>query len=133
MAKIYLIYLFGAAAFAMLRSVQTLWSIRQIRGKGCEEERTRLNRLASRVHFLRRLLTLNALLLGAVLSNEILATLRVVQLSFASLSEYRLQEALQVPTAFAFFSLFILVCLHILQWIADARIRRQFQGTGSSF
>ena len=124
--QIYLIFLFGTGALAVLRSAQTIWSIRQIKRIGTEEGRTLLNQLTIRVYFLRQLLTLNVLLLGVVLANEVFATLRAVQLSFLSLTEYRLQEALEVPTAFAFLWLLILTCLHILQWIVDARIRRQF-------
>ncbi len=126
-ARIYLLGLFGTSAVAIVRSARTLWSLRQKRGDAGHEATPTLSRLASRIHSLQQLLVLVLLVFGAVLTNEVFASLRAVQLSNISLSEYRLQEALEVPTAFAFFSLSIFVCLHALQWFVDATIQRRLR------
>ena len=126
-AQIYLIGLFVTAAFAIVRSTRTLWSLRLVRCDAGQNATTTLARLASRMRSLQQLLILALLVFGVVLANEVFASLRAVQLSYMSLSEYHLREALEAPTAFAFFSLSTFVCLHALQWFADTRIQRQLR------
>ncbi len=86
-----------------------------------------LARFEWRMHSLRQLLVLALLLFGVILANEVFASLRAVQLSYISLSEYHLREALEVPTAFAFFSLSTFACLHALQWFVDTKIQRRMR------
>ena len=126
-AQTYLMGLFGMAVFAILRTARTLWFHRQVRQDSSQEAATTYERLASRMHSLRQFLVFGLLVFGVVLANEVFASLRAVQLSYTSLSEYHLREALEVPTAFAFFSLSVFVCLHALQWCADATIQSRLR------
>ena len=126
-AQLYLIGLFGTAAVMIVRIARTLWSLKQVRRYSSQEVATTLARLASSMHSLRQFLALALLIFGVVLTNEIFASLRAVQFSFMSLSEYHLRKALEVPTAFAFFSLSIFACLHALQWCADATIQKRLR------
>ncbi len=91
-----------------------------------------LTRLEWKMHFLRQLLLLALLTSGVILANEVFASLRAVQFSYMSLSEYGLREALEIPTALSFLSLCTLVCVHAFQWFVDSRIQRQLRARNIS-
>ena len=126
-AQIYLLVFLGAAVFAIIRCARILWSLKQMRHGSGQETGMILARFEWRIHSLRQLLVLALLVFGVILANEIFASLRAVQFSYMSLSEYSLREALEVPTAFAFFSLSSFVCLHALQWFVDMKIQRRLR------
>ena len=126
-AQIYLTGLFGTIIFTIGTSARTLWLLRQLADRTGQESTAAFQELAWRIHSLRQFLTLAFLVFGVVLANEVFASLRTVRPSYMSLSEYRLSDALEAPTAFAFVSLSTFFCLHVLQWYADARIQRKLR------
>ena len=127
LTKAYLVGLLGIATFASITSARMHWSLRQTNRDHDREGPLTHARLASYIHSLRQLMVLALLAFGAALASSVFGSLRAVRFSYMSLSEYRLEEALEVPTAVAFFSFSIFVYLHLLQWCADARLQRRLR------
>jgi len=92
-AQFYLIGLFGVTIFAIGTTMRSLWLLRQLVQHDGQESTVAFSKLAWRIHFLRQLSGLAFLVFGVVLANEVFASLRTVQLSDMSLSEYRPQRS----------------------------------------
>ncbi|HXL22885.1 MAG TPA: hypothetical protein VOA78_10490 [Candidatus Dormibacteraeota bacterium] len=72
-----------------------------------------------------RLVGFLALLLAVVMAREILASISAVRNSYASLSEYRLQDALEAPVAFCLASTIILALVYALLWWTERQVQRR--------
>jgi hypothetical protein len=82
-----------------------------------------LPKLRVRAANLRELFFVSILFFGLCLCNEVFGGLRAVLLSGASLNAYPIEEALAVPTAFAFVVFTIFIVLEALQWWTAAKLR----------
>jgi hypothetical protein len=123
-ARVYLVALLATVAFASMFCARTFWFLIQTSRKAGKFASVTYNRHLSPISFLRQFLFLIILIFGAVLANEVFGCLRAVRVSQMSLSEYRLGDALEVPTALAFTSACAFIYVHLLCWIAYARLRR---------
>jgi hypothetical protein len=126
-AQAYLMALLCVVGWATLRCAQAIRFSRQLRPKRDASKDVALAHAkhSSRIDALQQLLLLMILLLGAVLANEVFGSLTAVQNSRFSLSEYHIDEALQVPAAFAFLSTCAFLYVHGFCWIAQAYLPKK--------
>lgn len=119
-AQIYFFALIGCVVWITARRAKVLRLLRQSRWdaeKICAIKRAKSR---SQMRANQQLLLLMILIFAAVLANEIFLCLRTAQLSRFFLSEYHVEEALQVPMAFAFLSACAFIYSHFICWIVEA-------------
>jgi hypothetical protein len=110
------------STFSSVRSVFSLYRVSRNRVIDVNDRRSLLLEMASRIQNLRQFHTLLFLLFGACCANEVIAILRAIQYSSASLSAAGM-DIFEPVTAFAFFVFVVLLVLHIFQWAVAARLR----------
>jgi len=126
-AQVYFIALLCMAVWATARCAQAIWFLKQPRQKCDADKDTALVQTnhTSRIYAIQQVLFLIILLFGAVLANEVFASLKAVQYSRFSMSEYHIDEALQIPAAFAFLSACVFVYVHAFCWMAQTCLLRK--------
>jgi hypothetical protein len=125
-AKFYFLCLLGSAVYMNYLLVRTTLEFRRMRtGRAATDApsaRSRLIQLNRRIETVRQFNTLLFFLFGIIFANEILATLRAIQLSAMSLSGARLD--IFVPlTLFALLVFAILAFLLGFQWVVGASLQ----------
>jgi hypothetical protein len=86
-------------------------------------DNARLLAMGNRIETLRQFHIFLLLLFGVDCANEVVATLRAIQYSSASLSAVRM-DGFEPLAAFSFFVLVVLLFLHVFQWAVSTRLRR---------
>ncbi len=131
-SKAYLLALLGSTTFIGFSAARTLWAIRQLKPERNQNREADWQRLSIRLHDRFRFLFLMLLVFGLVVANAVFGSLRAIDSSSLSISEYHTVAALELPTAFSFVSLSIFVCLYCLLWFTETRIRMTRQQEGAS-
>jgi len=134
-ARFYIFGLMAAAVYSTFSSVRMAFRLYRVSKNfvtDVNDGRTRLFEMASRAETLRQFHTLLFLLFGVCCANEVVAILRAIQYSSASLSAARM-DIFEPVAAFAFFVLAVLLVLHIFQWAVAARLRAAFPTNTNTF
>ena len=123
-ARGFLTFLFVLTAFNLKFAINATLTSRRARLRNADAIPL-LPKLRLRAANLRELFVVSILLFGLCLSNEVFGSLLVVLQSRASLSAYPIEEALAVPTAFAFVVFVVFIVLEALQWWTAIKLRVQ--------
>ena len=124
-ARFYIFVLMAAAVYSTYSSVRIMFRLNRVSkslANDANGARPCLFKIADKVETLRQFHTFLFLLFGACCANEVVAILRAIQDSSASLSAARM-DIFEPVAAFAFFVFAVLLMLHIIQWAVAARLR----------
>jgi hypothetical protein len=121
-ARLYILCLMAGTFYSTYSLVRITFRLNRIR-RSAVSDSVRVFEMSSRVESLRQFHLFLLLLFGVDCANEVVATLRAIQYSSASLSAARM-DIFKPLAAFSFFVFVVLLFLHVFQWAVSTRLRR---------
>src|ERR1700730_9660021 len=121
-ARLYILCLMAGTFYSTYSLVRITFRLNRIR-RSAVSDSVRVFEMSSRVESLRQFHLFLLLLFGVDCANEVVATLRAIQYSSASLSAARM-DFLKPLASFSFFVFVVLLFLHVFQWAVSTRLRR---------